>query len=383
MKDRAAIITSVLDNDLYTLTVGEVVYHDFHKAVVSFDFINRGKTKFPPGFADELRKQIILLSKVRLTPDEEAWLYTVPFLRRTYIEWLRSYQFDPSEVTITQEDGDLKIHIKGYWYRTIFWEVPLMAIISELYFDMTGQLMAEDWTERMDIKGKKLSAAGCHWIDFVLVAVVPIKVQDELVKRMKEYNGFLGTSNMHFAMKYGLKAHGTYSHQGPMGISALYGVRMANKMWMKHWSDHYEGSVGVALTDTFTTEVFLRDFDGYYARLFDGSRQDSGDPYKWGDDMVAHYRRLNIPMSNKRMVFSDNLTTDKYIALDKHFRQFGQPCGGIGTHFSNDCGVRPLNMVIKLTSLNGIPIVKLSDDLSKATGDPNAIRRTKEELNIL
>jgi nicotinate phosphoribosyltransferase len=157
-------------------------------------------------------------------------------------------------------------------------------------------------------------------------------------------------------------------------------------MWMKAWADFYEGCVGITLTDTFTTEAFLKDFDSYYARLFDGSRQDSGDPYKWGVKMLEHYRKLNIITRDKRMVFSNNLTTDEYIAIDRYFRDVAQPCGGIGTHFTNDVGVIPLNMVIKLATANfghgEVNVVKLSDDISKATGKPEAIELAKRELGI-
>ena len=387
MKIELPIITSILDNDLYTLTVGQLVFHDFPEAIVAFDFFNRGKTDFPVGFADALREQLVHLSKLRLTAEEQTWLHTIPFLRRTYIEWLSSYQLDPHEVTITQEGGILKIHISGYWYRTIFWEVCLMAVISELYFRLTGQTTDSQWKTRIYEKASKLSQTGCHWIDFGTRRRFSLEVQDKLVEMMKDYKGFLGTSNMFLAMKYGIISHGTYSHQGPMGISALYGVRMANKMWMKHWSKHYEGNVGVALTDTFTTDAFLRDFGSYESRLFDGARQDSGDEYKWGNDMLAHYKKLGIASSNKRFVFSNALDTDKYIAIDRYFRQFAQPCGGIGTHFSNDVGCKPLNMVIKLVSADfghgEISVVKLSDDLGKHTGNSEAIDLAKRELGIV
>lgn len=387
MKTEFPLITSILDNDLYTLTVGQLVFHDFPKAIVEFDFFNRGKTEFPVGFDNNLREQLVHLSHLRLTSDEQAWLNTIPFLRRTYIEWLSSYKLNPNEVDITQEGGDLKIHIKGPWYRVIFWEVCLMAIISELYFRMTGQTEDSQWESRIHEKASKLSRAECHWIDFGTRRRFSFKVQDKLVEMMRNYSGFLGTSNMFLAMKYGIISHGTYSHQGPMGISALYGVRMANKMWMKHWSEHFEGNVGVALTDTFTTDVFLRDFGSYEARLFDGCRQDSGDEYEWGNKMLSHYKKLGILASNKRMVFSNGLDTDKYIAIDRYFRKFSQPCGGIGTHLSNDVGCKPLNIVVKITSADfgygPIGVVKLSDDLSKATGNIEDVKLVKGDLRIV
>jgi nicotinate phosphoribosyltransferase len=382
------IITSLLDNDLYTFTVGQVAFHLFPRAKVSYQFINRNKVPFPPEFSEELREQINVLKSIRLAYNEFKWLNTIPYLRPTYIEWLASYKFDPSEVIVQQNGGTLTINIEGYWYRTIFWEVVLMAIISELYFKMNGQYPSNDWEDRIERKGLKLQTNGCHWIDFGTRRRFSFDVQAAVVGHMKMMHGFLGTSNPLLAMRHNVIPHGTYSHQGPMAMAALYGARMANKMWMKHWSDHFEGNVGVALTDTFTTDKFLNDFGTYEARLFDGVRQDSHDPYAWGEKMLAHYRKLNILTSNKRFVFSDNLNDDKYIALDKHFRQWAQPVGGIGTFFTNDVGehIKPLNMVIKMTSADfghgPVDVVKLSDEIGKHTGDKFAIDLAKLELNI-
>jgi len=381
------IITSLLDTDAYKINMGSVVFHLFPKAKVVYEFINRNNVRFPTGFAAELQNQINLLSKVRLTEQESEWLKKINYLRPTYIEWLGSLKMNPNEVEITEHDGNLKVKVSGYWYRTIFWEVMLMTLISELYFILTDQQMASDWFSKIEVKAARLADVGCHWIDFGTRRRYSYQVQDMVVQIMKKYTShFLGTSNLHLAMKYGVIPHGTYAHESVMAMSALYGARMANKMWMKHWAEHFEGNVGVALTDTFTTGTFLQDFGSYEARLFDGVRHDSNDPFIWGENMLNHYRSLHIPTGNKRLVFSDNLNVDKYIALDTHFRQWSQPCGGIGTHFTNDVGVRPLNMVIKMTSadfgLGPIPVVKLSDDEGKHTGNKRAIELVKAQLGL-
>lgn len=378
----------MLDCDLYKFNMGSVVFHLFPRAIVTYEFFNRGKTVFPKGFANALQYQIEALSKLALTPDEEDWMVEkIPYARPTYIEWLSGYRMNPDEVDILQDfDGFLHITITGPWYRTIYWEVKLMAIISELYFRMTGQKMADDWQWRIVNKADKLSKAGCYWIDFGTRRRFSLAVQDEVVRVMANKNGFLGTSNMHLAHKYGVTPHGTYAHECLMAMSALYGVRMADKMWRKHWSEHYEGNVGVALTDTFTTEAFLRDFGTYDARLFDGCRQDSGDPIAWGHKMLAHYKKLNILATNKRMVFSDNLNVSKYIGIHNTFQGVAQPVAGIGTNFTNDVGVKALNMVIKLTSADFgqgvVDVVKLSDDAGKHTGNKFAIDLAKLELGI-
>lgn len=172
------------------------------------------------------------------------------------------------------------------------------------------------------------------------------------------------------------------------GISGIYGVRMANTLAMKHWAKHFNGNLGVILTDTFTTKVFLKEFSKYEASLFDGVRQDSGNPIEWGNWMLDHYRKLNIPTSNKRFVFSDGLNDNTYIEIDKHFREFSKPIGGIGTFLSNNVGVKPLNMVVKLKRIKKtsesewVDVVKLSDSPGKYTGNPKAIARVKQELGI-
>ena len=379
------IINSILDTDFYKITMGEVVFHHFPLAEAEYTFIDRSKFTYPLGFDVALKNQIRFLSCFTLTNEETNYLRSIPFLRPTYIDWLSHYRFNPDEVEISQDNlGRLSIKIRGPWYKTIYWEVPLMAIISELYFKMNN-ITPDQLSERRIIeKAINLEKNVCHWIDFGTRRRFSYKIQDMVVKHMSKYVGFLGTSNPHFARKYGVRANGTYAHESIMAMSALYGPRMANKTWMKLWAEHFNGNVGISLTDTFTTDVFLRDFDAYEARLFDGVRQDSGDPIKWGNKMINHYNHLGIPTKNKRLVFSDGLTTQKYIAIDKYFRDVAQPCGGIGTHFTNDVGTAtPLNIVVKLTALNGIDVVKLSDNPGKHTGNPEEIERVKEELKIV
>lgn len=383
------IIRSLLDDDLYKFNMGSVVFHDFPNAIVTYKFILRSKVPFPKGFDTELQNQLELLQRVHMTDEEADWMRkSIPYQRPTYIEWLRHYRMDPREVTIKQTGGTLEIIVKGYWYRVIFWEVKLMAIISELYFRMTNQ-PAEGtvWMDKMYAKSKKLSGAGCHWIDFSTRRRHSYDVQDHLVEIMRDYKGFLGTSNPHFAMKYGVVPSGTYAHECIMAMSALYGPIMADRMWRKHWAAHFNGNVGIALTDTYTSKVFYRDFDTYDARLFDGVRVDSGENYEQGIRAVDHYRKLKIPSQEKRLVFSNGLTTDEYIALDQYFRKFIQPCGGIGTHFANDIdGIKPLNMVIKLATAdfgNGpVDVVKLSDDPGKYTGTYEAMVLVKQTLGL-
>lgn len=382
------LITSILDNDFYTFTVGQLVFNLFPRAKVSYKFINRNNRPFPKNFSNILKDQICNLSVIELKKDEKKWLSGIPYLLPTYIEWIGSYKFDPSEVHITQTDEKLEVEINGYWYRTIFWEVVLMALISELYFLIDNKHPDDNWRKNLVLKSKTLSNNNCQWIDFGTRRRFSFDVHNEVVATMKNYNGFLGTSNVFLAKHHNLIAHGTYSHQGPMAMQALYGdFYSANKMWMKHWSEHFDGNVGIALTDTFTTDVFLKSFGTYEARLFDGLRQDSGDPIKWGNRVLKHYEKLKIPTNNKRLVFSDGLDPESYVRIHNTFCEMAKPVAGIGTNLTNDVGVKPLNMVIKLTQAdfgNGfVDVIKLSDNVNKASGNPSAVEYARKKLGIL
>lgn len=385
------IIKSLLDTDLYKLTMGQVVFFDFPKVWVNYSFTNRGGTQFPPGFAEALNMELQKLSYLRLYSNESDWMYKQSYFRPAFVEWFSGYRFNCNEVMVNQTGGNLSIDIDGYWYRTIHWEVVLMAMVSELYFKMTGQVMASDAFEKIDIKGKKLEKAGCFWSDFGTRRRFSFDVQNEVVSRMKHYKGFLGTSNPYLAMIHCVNPIGTSAHEATMAMQAIYGVRNSNRKWLEHWYNFYRGELGIALTDTITTDVFLKDFDGLLARIYDGTRQDSACPYAWGEKILNHYNKLGISLLTKSLVFSDGLDTDKYINISETFRpRVGRVIGGIGTHFTNDVGnnVKPLNIVIKLTQVkpdhtsNFIDVVKLSDVPGKHNGNSNAIIRVKQELEL-
>lgn len=386
MKFNAPIIKSIVDTDLYKLTQGQLVFHKFPEAIVAYQFTNRGKTEFPPGFADELIHQIKLMSLLRLSFQELEYLQSLTYFKPTYLEWLMGFTYNPSEVFVCQADGDLVITITGPWYRTILWEVPLMALISELFFLMTGTEIDNDWYNRMTKKAITLSTTNHRWSDFGTRRRFSKKIQESVVYTMRDYHGFLGTSNVYLAMKYRVKPIGTMAHEFIMGLSAKFGVKMANLKGMEIWSDFYRGQLGIILPDTFTTDVFLRDFDGYYARLFDGPRQDSGDPEDWADNKILpHYNKLGI--APRCIVFSDNLNPEKFIELSNKYRSITNVIGGIGTNLTNDVGAKPLNMVIKMVAADfgqgWVDVVKLSDSQGKYTGNPKTVELVKRELGIV
>jgi nicotinate phosphoribosyltransferase len=381
------------DTDLYKMGMGQLVFRQFDGAIAKYRYINRAKDKsYPKGFADRLMEQVRGMADLRLTSNMYQFFKSkCPFLRETYLQWFRGYRYDPSQVRAWQNaDGTLEIEITGRWFETIYWEVPLLYIITQLSRTINGSLstMAPGWEHKIEEKARRLAQAGVNWIDFGTRRRASYSVQDKVNELMEGYypradaekeeaaNGkigvFRGTSNPYFAMKYNLTAHGTCAHEIIMAMQARYGLAMCNVMMMKHWVEEFGGNLGIALTDTITTPVFLRDFDRMYARLFDGVRQDSGDPKVIGDMFIAHYQKLGIDPMSKVLVLSDSLNTDKAIELHQYFKGRIKTTMGIGTHLTNDVGWTPSNHVIKLVEIDfghGFqPLLKLSDDVGKELG---------------
>lgn len=372
------IIKSILDNDLYKFTQQAAVLASPLTCgrKVRYVFSNRRpEGKFTNWFERELHQEVSSMAMLRLGDAETTWLrQRVSFLPSTYVEWLRNYKYDPSEVCLKVVDGELELEINGTWERTILWEVPLMAIISELYFRHCDT----DWDGRDQptlALAKKQALEGILYADFGARRRRNFTTQDLIVRTFAGEPNFVGTSNVHLAHKYNVRPIGTMAHEWIMGISALEGIRRANYHALKLWSDIFRGRLGIALTDTFGTDLFFQDFDGYLARLFDGVRHDSGDPFKFGEKAIAAYEKLGINPKTKTIVFSDGLDCDMARQLWAAFMNRINVSFGIGTHFTNDyVGSKALNMVIKMWSCNGVPVVKLSDVLTKQMGDKDALR---------
>ena len=374
------MINSLLDTDAYKLTMANAILRNYPNATAEFQFINRRKTDtFDEDFKKRLDAAIEQMRYLSLTDKEHAFLVTkMPYLSREFIEFLRNYRFNPDEVTTKICREQLLLSIKGPYYRTTFWEVPLMATISEIYFG-TWRKHDEQWDcasleEQTTRKAETLSGK-CNWADFGTRRRRSSHTQDIVVKLMSKHRGFVGTSNVSRAMNNGVKAIGTFAHEWVQAHSVLKGMRHANRFALDAWADTFRGALGIALSDTYGTSAFFDDFDLYLAKLFDGVRHDSGDPFVFASKTISHYRSLGISPATKTIVFSDNLNPDKCIELRKYCGDT-IPCSfGIGTNLTNDFPAsKALNMVIKLVRLNDIPVVKLSDDPAKETGDSDALR---------
>lgn len=389
-------IKSLLDTDLYKLSMQNAVLEQYPETWVTYKFTNRNTNmKFNGSAYNAIIDNINALANLRLTEDEENWLaHNCKFLPLTYLTYLKNYQFNPEQVTVKFLDGDLDIEVYGPWRETILWEVPLMAIISEAYFEFVdinwkkgghkceiGSCRKITWQEEQVNKAKEkahaLTAMTDKFTDFGTRRRRSYEVQDLVVKAFKESQvpNFFGTSNVHLAHKYGLKAIGTMAHEWIMGISALESLRCANRFALQKWQEVYGGSLGYALTDTFGTDAFFRDFGPDLARIYDGVRHDSGCPFTFADKVIKHYELLGLDPTTKLIVFSDSLDVEKALAISRHCHGRIRCSFGIGTHFTNDfTNSKPLNMVIKLRDVEGIPVVKLSDDHKKATGDKDALK---------
>ena len=388
------MLTSLLDNDFYKITMQNAVIKRFPYAHARYAFINRGEHAFPEGFGEALRGEVDRMATLRLSDEEKRYLQTTcPYLDPTYLDFLAGFRYDPSEVTIEQQGSELSVVMEGPWYRTILWEVPLMALISELWYQLRGVGVSEDdealIEQRTREKIELYRQHGLKIAEFGTRRRFSFAVHDRVVKALRHYGGeaFSGTSNVLLAMRHGVKPIGTHAHEWFMFHGARFGFKMANSLALEHWVDVYRGDLGIALTDTFTTRAFFESFDKKFAKLFDGVRHDSGDPIEFADATIAHYQRLGINPLSKTIIFSDALTPEKV----ERIRAFCQGrigmAFGIGTNFTNDIGVAPMNMVIKMVEARPegqgwLPVVKLSDVPTKNTGDPEMIALAKRILSL-
>ena len=348
-----------------------------------------------------------------MTQDEKEFIREkCYYIDPVYLDFLAGYRYDPTEVFIGQKGPELTVTVEGYWYKTVLWEVPLMATISELYFEMTGKVLDVDASRKInEEKFKELSLIGVLTSDFGTRRRFSFEnhklVLEDFRKNAKRV--FMGSSNVFLSMVNDTAPIGTHTHEFFMYHAARFGFKLANQMALDAWSEVYQGDLGIALTDTFTTDVFFKAFTTKYAKLFDGIRQDSGDPVEFARKAMAHYQILGISPNSKAIVFSDGI--DSFDAIRKIQRACDdpnigrspapmlgaerhnyriQPRLGIGTWLTNDVlapdKVKPLNMVIKMTAclIDGdwISTVKLSDNKNKYTGDEKTIKLCKQLLGI-
>lgn len=372
------MIKSLLDNDLYKFTTSYAYMKMFPHAMGTFTFVDRNKEVYTQEFLEALKLEIYSMSdRVYLCNEAFDWaVQNIPFVPRHYWEWLRGFRYNPDELNLyLDKEGHLHIEATGPLYRITLWEVPLLAMVSELTLKDTKVVQKKDVIEALKEKVVLSNLNALPFSEFGTRRRFSSNVQDWVCEYLSEYSTYCtGTSNCHFAMKYGMKPMGTHPHEWFMFHGAQFGYKNANYMALENWVKVYDGDLGIALSDTYTSKVFLQNFSLKQAKLFDGVRQDSGDPFKFATSVIDRYTQLRIDPMTKTIVFSDALTFPKALEIQNYCKGRIRCSFGIGTNLTNDVGVKPLNIVMKLTSCQmtkNTPVyncVKLSDDEGKHIG---------------
>jgi nicotinate phosphoribosyltransferase len=389
------IITSLLDTDLYKFTMMQAVLHQFPSAQVSYKFKCRNPGVALAPYVQEIRDEIRSLCSLQFQDAELAWLRSLRFIKSDFVDFLGLFRLNEKYIQVNAlSNGEIDISIQGPWLHTILFEIPVLAIVNEVYFRNTQQV--PDFLEGRKRLEQKIDALHAERLSDLKIADYGTRRRfsrawhEELLRVLISKLGtgsagqLAGTSNALFAMKLGLTPLGTMAHEYLQACQAL-GPRLRDSQvfGFETWAREYRGDLGIALSDVYGIEPFLRDFDMYFCKLFDGARHDSGDPFTWGERMIAHYRNNRVDPLTKTLIFSDGLTVEKTIALYQQFRGRCQLAFGIGTNLTNDLGYEPLQIVIKMTQCNGQPVAKLSDTPGKGMcNDENYLAYLRQVFDI-
>ena len=373
------IIVSLLETDMYKMSMGQAIYHQFSDYKTTWSFKCRNKdVHFTDEMVAEIKRQIRLYCNLRFTEDELEYLNHIKWIKGSYVDFLRLWKprFEDCEITTNAECG-LAIETKGTWLNTSMYEIPTLAIVNEVYFRMAYdyEKLMKSFRERLQ-KKIQLLTDGTYQLgafsEFGLRRRLSAEAQElaiqELVKANYPYSKFVGTSNVYLAKKFGLTPVGTMAHEWIMCVGQgnhKHNPAYSNWYALDAWVKEYGVLNGTALTDAITTDCFLKDFQLTYATLFSGLRHDSGDPIEWGDKMIEHYKALEIDPKTKTLLFSDSLNFEKADKLYRYFKDKAKVAFGIGTYIANDTDVPALNIVMKTTACNGMDVAKISDTPGK------------------
>ena len=388
------IITSLLDTDLYKFTMMQAVLHQFPGAQVEYKFRCRNPGIDPAtgrasralgAHVNEIRDEIRSLCSLHFQDAELTYLHSLRFIKSDFIDFLGLFKLNEKYISVTaRPSGEIDISIRGPWLHTILFEIPVLAIVNEVYFRNTHKMPdLMEGRRRLDVKIGQLRDAGLGelkiadygtrrrfsqaWHEEVLRVLASRLGTAQSPGNAVGMSGQLaGTSNVLFAMKLGLTPLGTMAHEYLQACQAL-GPRLRDSQIyaFESWAKEYRGDLGIALSDVYGMSAFLRDFDLYFCKLFDGARHDSGDPFQWAERMLDHYHHNRVDPRTKTLIFSDGLTVPRTIELYQQFKGRCQLAFGIGTNLTNDLGYEPLQNVIKMVRCNGQPVAKLSDAPSK------------------
>lgn len=374
------IINSLLETDMYKFSMGQTIFHQFTSYKTTWTFKCRNKdVHFTDEMVEEIKEQVQAFCQLRFTEEELEYLDNITWIKGTYVDFLRLWQPRYEEFTITADAPcGLAIDAAGTWLNTSMYEIPVLAIVNEVYFRMAYDydVLLKQFKRRLDEKVRLLEEDTYRLSDFSEFGLrrrLSAEAQEMAVKAIAEVelpadSHFIGTSNVYLAKKFNLKPVGTMAHEWIMCTGQgnhKHNPAYSNWYALDAWVKEYGILNGIALTDTITTDCFLRDFQLTYATLFSGVRHDSGDPYEWGDKMIAHYNSLGINPRTKTLLFSDSLDFERATALYDYFKDRAKVAFGIGTFISNDTDEEALNIVMKTTKCNGMDVAKISDVVGK------------------
>lgn len=385
------VVKSILDTDLYKFTTSYAYMKLFPNAEGTFSFIDRDNTEYDEEFILMLNMELLNLYSLSLSIEEKDYMIAnCRFIPAVYWEWLSSFKFDPSRVVISlDENKHLNIDVTDSLYKVTLYEVPILAIVSEVRNAWLSNTPDSNWKQRLYDKVQMSNQHALPFSEFGTRRRFSYEVQESVCIYLKRYATFCtGTSNCYLAMKCSMKMMGTHPHEWFMFHGAQYGYKQANYMALENWVNVYDGDLGIALTDTYTSEVFLKNLSRKQAKLFDGVRHDSGDPYKFINRVITRYKELGVDPATKTIIFSNALTFPDALEIMQYCGGRIRCAFGIGTNLTNDTGNKPSNIVMKLVRCRmtkaqpWFNCVKLSDDLGKHTGQKKEVEHCINELRL-
>lgn len=381
------MIKSLLDTDFYKISMGQVFFNKFRNLPSEYKFVCRNKDVDLSHLKEMVEAEVLRISELRYTLEEIIYLRSLDLFEEDYIDFLCHFKLNPDHVKVSIADGQLAIRISGPLPEVSPWEIYLLATINELYFKTKYPDL--DFTEgrnRLRDKIKLVTDPELKIMEFGTRRRFSQEWQEYVTKTLSETlsKNLIGTSNIYLAMKLGLKAVGTQAHEYLQTFEQMApDLAHFQKTALQVWKEAYGAKLQTALTDVISTDSFLRDLDEDLTKHYTGLRHDSGDPLQWGEKILNHYEKYSVDPSSKTLVFSDGLTIESATKIFAHFKDRTNMIFGIGTSLTNDVGVKPLNIVIKMVSCDGKPVAKISDEPSKAIcEDPAFLEKLKTLFKV-
>lgn len=389
-----SIIASILDNDLYKFSMGYAYMRLYPLAEGTFRFTDRAGEVYSKEEVDEIRREICALNNLKLSDEEFKWcVKNIPYIPESYWEWLKQFRYDHNKVIVEHDkEGKLHIEVTDKMYRVTMYEVPILKIVSSVR-NRRYKCIMKDVEKVIYDKAKFALENDLKFADFGTRRCFNHDVHDKVLEVLFTVcpANCTGTSNVYFAKKYGVKPIGTMAHEWIMFHAGCFGFQRANYLSLEDWVEVFDGNLGIALIDTYTTESFLRTLTLKQAKLFDGMRQDSGDEYVIGNMIIDRYEELGIDPTTKTIVFSNALNFKKWLKIARYFKTKINTSAGIGTFLTCDPGIEDFiapNIVMKLVCCRMSPkdpmedVIKISDDLGKHMGNHELFETAKQLLHL-